>query len=177
MFEIVRFAGSQRRSIVFQTHTGTGLEIYISPEVTVQSANFYAAKRKGRQSWIQRKPATGVYNCAGMVWASRRTTLPDPSDWRKILQEDKYRPVGGDELAHVGDIVVYIRKGHTEVLHVAIVFRIDKLDERDPHSGVCIRALSKWDNQSGEDSHALDDVVLNGGEEYVREIWTDRPSM
>ena len=95
----------------------------------------------------------------------------------KILQEDKYRPVGGDELAHVGDIVVYIRKGHTEVLHVAIVFRIDKLDERDPHSGVCIRALSKWDNQSGEDSHALDDVVLNGGEEYVREIWTDRPSM
>ena len=27
----------------------------------------------------------------------------------------------------------------------------------------------------GEDSHALDDLVLNGGEGYFWEIWTDRP--
>ncbi len=174
MFKIARFAGTSGRRIVVQTHKGTDLENYIAPEATVQSANLYAAKRRRHPGWVQRKPAAGVYNCAGMVWASRRTTLPEPSDWRKVLREDNYRPVKGERPC-VGDIVVYIREGHTEILHVAVVFSVDRLDASDPHSRVAIRALSKWDNQSGEDSHALDDLVLNGGEEYVWEIWTDRP--
>ena len=175
MFEIARFAGTTGRRIVVQTHRGTELENYIAPEVTVQSANLYAAKRKRHPGWVQRKPATGVYNCAGMVWASRRTTLPEPSDWRIVLKDDKYRPVQGGELPRVGDVVIYIRKGHTEILHMAVVFSVHRLIEQDPDSRVAIRVLSKWDNQSGEDSHALEDLVLNGGEEYVWEIWTDRP--
>jgi len=175
MFEIARFAGTPGRSIDVQTHKGTGLENYVAPEPTVQSANLYAAKRKQHPGWAQRKPAAGVYNCAGMVWASRRTTLPEPSDWRRVLQEDNYRQVRRGELPHVGDLVVYVRKGYTEILHVAVVFSVDRFIGHDPSGGVAIRVLSKWDNQSGEDSHALDDLVLNGGEEYVSEIWTDRP--
>ena len=79
-------------------------------------------------------------------------------------------------MPHVGDLVLYIKKGDTEILHVAVVFRICRLNDYEPDRGVAIQALSKWDNQSGEDSHALDDLVLNGGEEYVREFWTDRPN-
>jgi hypothetical protein len=177
MFELARFAGTSGRGIIVQTRKGHEgeLENYIAPEVTTQSANLYAAKRNRHPNWIQRKPATGVYNCAGMVWASRRTTLPNPSDWQKVLHEDNYRPLQASEVPHVGDLVIYRRKNHAEILHVASVFSIHRLDDHDPNSRVAIRALSKWDNQSGEDSHALDDLVLNGGEEYVREFWTDRP--
>ena len=122
MFEIARFAGTTGRRIVVQTHRGTELENYVAPDVTTQSANLYVARRKQHPGWVQRKPATGVYNCAGMVWASRRTTLPEPSDWRTVLQDDNYRPLQGGELPRVGDVVLYIRKGTApEVLHVAVV--------------------------------------------------------
>jgi hypothetical protein len=163
MFEVARFTGTPRRKIVVQTHRGTELENYIAPPPSFQAANFYAAKRKQHPGWMQRKPATGTYNCAGMVWASRRTTLPEPSDWRKVLQDDGYRKLQRWERACFGDVVVYSRKEYTEILHVALVFSITRINESDPESSVVIRALSKWDNQSGEDIHALDDLGVRSG--------------
>ena len=57
------------------------------------------------------------YNCAGLVWNSRRSVLPSPDDWWRILEDDGYRPLGRDEEIKIGDIVVYVKGG--QILHVA----------------------------------------------------------
>jgi len=128
-------------------------------------------------NWRPRKPATGVYNCAGMVWASRRTALTNPQQWRVVLQEDNYRKLSKTERPELGDIVVYAKVGSGEILHVARVCEIRRFEGGGmEHARPIIRAVSKWDAKFGEDIHAVSDVFLNGGEQFDVEYWTDRPS-
>ncbi len=152
----------------------------MGPDATYQcNGRFIALCNKHDGRWRVRKHATGGYNCAGMVWSSRRSVLPRPSDWRLILSEDGYRPLVNGEPSEVGDIVVYVKKNDTEILHVARVCEMESLTvsglgERSPNR--IPRALSKWDGTSGECIHAINDVHLNGGEPFDPVIFTDRPS-
>jgi hypothetical protein len=131
--------------------------------------------RRTHHRWIPRKGAVGVYNCAGMVWASRRTCLTEPNEWQTILNEDGYRRLNSHTDAALGDVVVY-RDRSGEILHVAKVCNIERMDARgEPFGNPIVKALSKWDQRFGEDIHHLDDVNLVGGTEHVIEIWTDRP--
>jgi hypothetical protein len=179
MFELAQLSGTPRRSIVVQTRLGTNLENYVPPEPSFQHINLDRKRFDdyGR-NWEERKPPAGGYNCAGMVWAIRRAALTEPDDWRRILVEDGYRPLRREPPA-IGDVVAYVKRGETEILHVARICRIERIvtpsgpeASREP----ILRALSKWDQTSSEAIHAVDDVPpLNGGEEFVVQLWTDRP--
>jgi len=165
--------GEPRRSIVVQTNAGSPIRNYVAPAVSQQDINFYhGALLRDHPQWVNRKGATGSYNCAGMVWASRRTSLTHPEDWERILHEDGYRPLAAQSGAEIGDVVVYRSTEDREILHVA---RVCQKDALIVGGNPIIRALSKWDQRSGEDIHALDDVHLNGGAPFAVEIWTDRP--
>jgi len=119
----------------------------------------------------------GVYNCAGMVWASRRAALTEPHEWEIILKEDCYRRLADRSEAEIGDVVVYRSRANKEILHVAKVCKIDELVLGEGYGTRRVpRALSKWDQRCGEDVHELEDVNLSGNTPFAIEVWTDRPS-
>jgi hypothetical protein len=181
MFEDQRFLGIQEGSekLIVQTRAGNNLENFIAPAPGYPQVGRYERLRQKNPGWENRKPATGIYNCAGLVWASRRTSLPNPDDWRRILRDDGYRETTGIDLS-VGDVAVYVKADSTgisrrhdrEILHVARIcfFREGGMAGKIPW------ALSKWDSQCGEDIHPVRGCpALCGGEMFELEFWTDRP--
>lgn len=180
MFEEQRQQGSgeEEMAIAVTTRKGTPLPNYISPTPSFQQISFYSGLRAMHgQRWEERKPATGGYNCAGLVWASRRTCLYRPKDWRTVLVEDEYRKTEEPDV-QVGDIAVYVRRSdlmtgqEPEILHVGRIcfFRPHSVLSRTPW------VISKWDPFYGEDIHeAYDCPQLCGGEPFTLEFWTDRP--
>ena len=110
MFEEIHLAGPQTRGIALQTHLGTAIENEIAvhpvPEHAVEK---FRRLREQHPEWIDRKPATGIYNCFGHVWACRRTAVYDKFD-EAVLQvraDDGYRLVdwNSGETPLLGDIV------------------------------------------------------------------------
>ena len=93
MFEAERLLGDTTRAIVVQTRLGTPIvnEITVDP-IPRQIEQFRELLDKHRR-WEMRKPPTGGYNCAGHVWASRRTAVCDELDIQtlRILEDDGYR--------------------------------------------------------------------------------------
>jgi|CZKU01.1.fsa_nt_gi hypothetical protein len=106
--------------------------------------------------WVVRRPPTGMYNCAGHVWASRRTGLYETSDYETILNEDGYRTLRENELPRPGDLVLYRLEGTDEILHVGEIVEMCSLV---PGGAPSIpRVLSKVDATSGEVLHAVENV-------------------
>lgn len=175
MFETARLLGSAERSIIVETHRGTRLANVIEPVPGHQQRQFYQAllKRYG-ENWRERKLATGVYNCAGHVWASRRTSLLEPGQWRLILDEDGYRRLDAPGEVFPGDLVIYADRTSSEILHVAQVLELRP--GLRPEGPRIPWVLSKWDAKSGEVMHLAYDVPYEKqGIEFSIEWWTDRP--
>lgn len=134
MHEIPRLQGSTPKSIVVQTSTGRSLENFIGPAPTAQCERRFQLllTRFGRSanpmfSWEVRRPSSGGYNCAGMVWAARHTCLPRDDDWRAILLDDGYRRLSRTETPMLGDVAVYVAKATKSIVHVGRICRFDPL--------------------------------------------------
>ncbi len=125
------------------------------------------------QNWAERKPAAGVYNCAGHVWASRRTSILADNAWRTILDEDGYRCLSDREEPMVGDLVLYADIDRRTYNHVGMILEMC--------AGVATdrpripRILSKWNSTSGEVIHFCHDVPYDSQSTKI-EYWTDRPA-
>ena len=125
--------------------------------------------------WVERKPPSGTYNCAGHVWACRRTAIYDDleNQVETIFKDDSYRlfKQGGEALS-IGDLVVYWDRtsGKKLFLHVGVIAEIRML------AGSVKQVpwvLSKWDDTSGE---VLHNCWRHPFEPPVDvEFWTDRP--
>ncbi len=150
MFELEKLHGNPPRSIRLDTRSGNAIKNEVSPPVgDHEYRNYELLKKRYGQNWQNRKAACGTYNCFGMVFASRRTSIYEISEVEKILSEDRYELVT-KELVRPGDIAVYRRRSTGEVDHVACVVHV----ERFVHQPV-VFALSKWDDHSGEDRHNI----------------------
>lgn len=176
MFEREKLLGSTERSIVVQTHLGHSIRNVIGPPVGEYDRRQFEllVARYGRY-WERRKPPVGVYNCAGHVWASRRTAIYDETEWRVVLRDDGYRRVQLTELPLPEDLAVYIDSTNGEVLHVGriVVMRPGLAEGSPPIPWV----VSKWKDTSGEVVHNVHDVPYAGqGFSVSIEYWTDRPS-
>ena len=175
MMELPRQAGTPMQSIIVQTSKGSDIPNYLGGDATQFCRNRFELLQKTHgRNWMPRKPATGGYNCAGLVWASRRAVLDNPASWKTILEDDRYRRLVSNESAQVGDVVVYWNEGRSEIIHVARVCAQQFLHVGDSRIPIC-KALSKWDPSLGESIHALSDVHLMDGEPFISEIYTDRP--
>lgn len=107
--------------------------------------------------WRMRKDHCGGYNCAGHVWASRRTGIFDPAQVPIILQDDGYRALRAGEACVEGDLVLYwgSSPGDTEEwLHVGVVCEIRPI----VNVGLEVWVLSKFGATIGEFLHLVDDV-------------------
>ncbi|MBN1590373.1 MAG: hypothetical protein JW888_12735 [Pirellulales bacterium] len=171
MFEQARFLGPTESSIVVQTRAGTDIPNLVEVKPGYREIQLYGLllKRFGA-NWIERKPASGVYNCAGHVWASRRTAILETKHWNTILRDDGYRKLAETEQPRVGDLVLYIDNVHGDYLHVGQVVELrEGVSPTSPHVPW---VLSKWNSTSGETLHSAYDAPY---EQMRQEYWTDRP--
>lgn len=167
MLELARLVGTPPKGIILQTRERHNVANSQSCEPDLKTHNDYDKFRKKHNFWINRKPACGVYNCFGMVWASRRTAIYEESDISLILRDDGYRQLLTESQLQPGDIVLYRKNGDTR--HAAMVMEIRPLG-----SSMVPWVLSKWNDSFGEDLHTLWDIpeILK---DCLIEFWTDRP--
>jgi hypothetical protein len=127
MFEELKLLGATERSIVVQTRKGTPIDNLVEIEPGEPELRRYRLllERFG-QNWDERKPATGVYNCAGHVWASRRTSILAEGAWHTILTEDGYRHLHDVETPAEGDLVLYASEGVGGYLHVGMILKVQE---------------------------------------------------
>lgn len=187
MFEEEFLAGSTEKSIRVDTHLGTAIPNVIAPQVDEVAKRKYSALRERYgANWINRKPATGVYNCFGMIFASRRTSIYDDENVamiQRILDDDGYRCLSNRADVRTGDLVLYRDARSKQALHVAQVTRrqplilTNELDVADG-GGACY-ALSKWNDRSGEDEHHIEHHCWKDFDnlDVLIEFWTDRPKL
>lgn len=175
MFELIRISGSRESGIELQTRLRTPISNAQSPEPDFNSGRIFALLLKTHPNWKQRKSTCGYYNCAGHVWASRRTAVYEGKWWNKILDEDGYRKLLAKETPCEGDLALYSDKKTGNFLHVGVIYHIHYLVEV---TGVPVGSgtpwiLSKWNDSSGEVLHSYNDVPWNF--QFEVNFWTDRP--
>lgn len=170
MLEKARLVGTPPKEIILQTRAGHCVPNSQSCEPEARNRARYDMIRRNH-AWVNRKPACGVYNCFGLVWASRRTAIYEEQSISQILIEDGYRLLQTDEQPLPGDLVLYLHlSGEVrDTCHAAIIM---KLEQRGP--GMVPWLLSKWNDVCGEDIHAIRDVPPSLGNCAI-EFWTDRP--
>jgi hypothetical protein len=79
---------------------------------------------------------TGIFNCHGLTFASRRTSVSDSNEVRKILEHDGYEVVNKSDVLP-GDVILYAgAKGDIE--HSGIVVERPSGDFNIP------KVVSKW---------------------------------
>lgn len=133
-----------------------------------------AARREAVRIWTQKYPevhprsATAVYNCMGLVFASRRCWI-DIDCLYMILSDDEYRKLSALSEIEIGDIVIYCRNGAKRVSHIAVVVEVIPNIET---ASFRTRVMSQW-GADGEYIHKIDEVPeeLYG---VPSEFWTDR---
>lgn len=123
-----------------------------------------------------RKAACGTYNCAGHVWASRRTAIHDSSAYELILRDDEYRLLQRNEAPKIGDLALYRLRGGDRILHVGIIaeFRLMPAQLGVTPARSVPWVLSKWADWGGEVFHHVERVLLPETLPFDIEYWTDR---
>jgi hypothetical protein len=116
---------------------------------------------------VELRSFTHLYNCVGMVFASRRAWI-ESTDLERVLKADGYRQLGGPGEVVRGDLVLYRGLSDKEYSHVAVVLARYVVEEENE---LGIMALSKW-GQEGEYIHKAEQVPPHCG--APREYWTER---
>lgn len=170
MFEVAAGLGSTEKSIPLATGKGRTIENLVEidppPSHSIQRDRDVFDRFRGK--WTPRKSAVGRYNCAGMVWASRRTCILDPKFYEWFIEDDGYRDIRIGEAPLPGDIAVYIdTESQDEILHVGRVCYLT--DKQIPI------VLSKWNSTSGEYFHAIQDHPYTRTHRVRHKVMTDRP--
>ena len=195
MFNNLSVIAPTQRSIALQTHRGSDIKNLIElPPGEQEHAKNRRLRLKYGQQWVVRKPAVGVYNCVGHVWASRRTTVTHDleSTVMMIFKDDGYRIIDGyKEALMVGDLVTYWESvgRHENFYHVGIISELKPIVGSNVGNGRLPGnipwVISKWDSTSEEVLHHykqvpfpyLDHIPLleRGLHEPECQFWTDRP--
>lgn len=154
------------RSLEVQAYNGQDIPNHIDPDPTAGAIGLAetANERLLRASVNRLGPATGRYNCHGLVFASRRTnippsSLPDSVDINDLLEADEFERVNPPP--QVGDIIIY-RSQRGAVDHSGIVSRIEPVGQQPT-----VFVWSMWGGL-GEFEHKED---LSPYTDCTREYW------
>ena len=177
MLELPHIAGSRGGSITLQTRLAFPIPNEQALEPDSQLVRMFQGLLAKHPRWTVRKAPCGVYNCAGHVWASRRTAVYGEEWYKKILQDDGYRLLTDPEASPShGDLAIYQTADSAgKFLHVGMVTHLEEILVQ---SGASVSSkwpwvLSKW-NSAGEVLHHFADVPFDNGT-WEGRFWTDRP--
>jgi hypothetical protein len=94
-------------------------------------------------------PPTGRFNCHGLVFGARRTTINGvfPQDVDDLLRRDKFTQID-ERSSQVGDVVVYRSMGG-QIDHTGFVVQVDAVGRQPVHW-----VWSKW-GSLGEYRHRV----------------------
>lgn len=142
-------------SIVTQTRMGTNIEnTQTGGRFLPWEEHQASVEKNAHPGAVFRGEPTRLYNCHGLVFASRRTGIYQSRELGKILKEDGYEKIGEAE-ALPGDVVIYLAPDTGDFEHSAVVIAEPKEDAL----GIP-RVLSKW-GQAHEVVHYANDCPYN----------------
>ncbi len=127
-----------RRSIRVQTRKGNDIFNSQSFIISDHEKSQFPDIRKKFTSVNFRSLPSAIYNCHGLVFASRRTGIDDTEEIYKILKDDNYTEI---LLADVlpGDIIIYF-SSNGDAEHSGVV-----ISKPDPQLHIP-QVYSKWGN-------------------------------
>lgn len=175
--------GNEQKGIILQTHCGREIknEIAMHPPPDHAVVKFERMVNQHPQ-WVVRKEPTGIYNCVGHVWASRRTAIYDDLDEvvLRIRDDDRHREIDLDrEAPHAGDLAAYWQSlnPYKVFIHIGVIVEVKPRSRGLPP---VIMILSKWDDSSGEVVHDINDMPKSWRSAFTNVrfvLWTDRPCL
>ncbi len=141
----------------------------VRPDTDLAPETLLAARKMalGISPTARCRSLTAMYNCVGLVFASRRTQV-DAKHLPIILKDDGYRRILESE-ADFGDVVVYKRDGIAQ--HVGFEHEVRDISPLLDGSMHQIFVLSQW-GENGEYLHKLQEVPFAYGKQF--EFWTER---
>lgn len=157
MFGDIKILGGPPRSLRLQTRQGSDIPNEVAPLPEARHFRVFRDLLQSFGHWEFRCDPVGIYNCAGHVWASRRTSIYDEAAYRLIISDDGYRKVPEADV-QPGDIAVYFDEDGREIYHVGMVVML-----RELLIGSSIKepwVLSKLNDALGEVVHAASDFRL-----------------
>ncbi len=125
-----------RAKLALETRRRSTVDNMMDREKTPDGCQLAIEACKSRFNGAMHRPVgpSGIYNCHGLTFGSRRTAVSDdPSEILKIIKEDDYVEIGYREVL-AGDIALYFKLGDVE--HSGVV--VEKTETGRP------RILSKW---------------------------------
>lgn len=164
MFGLSELVGTPPRQIPLGTRAGNSIPNLQGMPPPAGQVLYFHDTVAAHSNWHLRAGCDGLYNCAGHVWADRRTGIHEGDDWIRILNEDGYRRTSSPKL---DDIVLYYTQ-EDGYLHVAkiVEFKI-RISQR------VAWVLSKWGHTYGEFYHFVDDPWLPDAHRVRVECWTN----
>ena len=91
MFGLSELIGSPQNGIPLVTSKGNQIGNMQGAKVAAGRVLAFREMCARQINWNFRRDSYGLYNCAGLVWASRRTGISQNEEWLKILADDGYR--------------------------------------------------------------------------------------
>jgi hypothetical protein len=152
--------------LALETRARNPIDNAMKPERPKVALEASAALFKKLFPDAQLRSLTALYNCIGLIVASRRAWV-DPSDLIRVLREDGYRKLTSAQEAEMGDVVIY-RNQRGEVCHAGIVLRKNLLSGQEDD---LLTVLSKG-GADGEYIHGLSKLPAYLG--TPTQFWTDR---
>ncbi len=147
----------EESSIIVQTRLGRDIDNNQLNELShfelATSNNF----EKKYPNAITRTALNTIYNCHGMTFASRRTSIFDSTLINAILEDDGYVEVQINEVLP-GDVIIY-RSASGDVEHSGVVISIPRDSINNP------QIVSKWGKFS-EKIHWMNDCPYDSS--YVK---------
>lgn len=173
--------GSPKDSIVLQTSKGSRIRNERRLAVDPYSRAELAEVVRQHRGWEVRRPVCPTYNCAGMVWASRRTGIYQLPDYQLIRNDDGYRDTSMVDL-QAGDLAVYRSGLSGDINHVGVILQLRPtnptelwLDKFHPRQDHVPYVLSKLGDSGDEVMHHYYDWPHV--EVHRVEFWTERPML
>jgi len=157
-----------RRALPLSTRKGNHIPNEIRPEAPparMKAARDLVMKRFPNN---EERSLTQIYNCMGLVFASRRSWI-DIDSLPVILQDDEYHLVSDLKDARIGDLVVYGNGGNSGAAHIGMIVRKEPNLQKASWN---IKVMSQW-GADGEYLHAMEDVPTETFGAPMQ-FWTDR---
>lgn len=121
---IIEPANMRGTKICLQTVLGSDIENEQSHEFSFNDRHSIGILRNRYRDAKIRTDPNPIYNCHGMVFASRRTGIHDSKEIIRILEEDGYIEINLSEVL-AGDVVMYFGDDG-DFLHCGIVVGLDE---------------------------------------------------
>ncbi len=179
MLDLLPIIGTQESWLKLQTRRKSDIPNVMPLAVDEQAVRVMQSLRAKFPDWAVRRPANPEYNCAGLVWAARRTNIVDESAYELVLHDDGYRAIPLRDVA-LGDLVIYRRTDTRAITHVGLVIEFGDpgiwLDGSNAPQRSVPYVLSKMCDWGDEIIHNYfrfpRDLV-----DWTVEFWTERPAL